>query len=337
MSTLASEVGKPEAAVRPLTLREAILEGIREEMQADPAVVVIGQDVRAFEGPLKSTEGLWAEFGSERVIQTPICESSATSLGVGAALGGLRPIVEIMFTDLLPVAAPPLIQLAGSYRYLTGGAAAVPMVIRARGGDGPYRAHPQNYEALFAHASGLTVVMPSSPADGKGLIKSAIRSNDPVLFIENIFLYNAPRDVIPAGEHLVPLGKARSVREGRDITLVTYGRGVRTASTAARRLAGTGIELEIIDLRTVAPYDEAAVLTSVERTGRLMVLHEAWVRGGLGAEIVARTLEQLGRPLLRPPVRLGAPPVPIPWAEPLRDAMLPSADAVVRAAGALMA
>jgi pyruvate/2-oxoglutarate/acetoin dehydrogenase E1 component len=322
--------------MRPLTLREAILEGIREEMRVDPGVVVIGQDVRAFEGPLKSTEGLWAEFGSDRVIQTPICESSMTSLGVGAALGGLRPIIEIMFTDLLPVAAPALIQLAGSYRYLTGGAVGVPMVIRARGGDGPYRAHPQNYEALFAHASGLTIVMPSSPADGKGLIKSAIRSNDPVLFIENIFLYNAPRDAIPPGDHLVPLGRARTVREGRDITLVTYGRGVRTAAIAARRLAAMEIELEILDLRTVAPYDEKAVFASVERTGRLMVVHEAWTRGGLGAEIVARALEGLGRPLLRPPVRIGAPPVPIPWAEPLRDAMLPSADAVVAQAVALM-
>jgi pyruvate/2-oxoglutarate/acetoin dehydrogenase E1 component len=321
-----------EAAVmsKPVTLREAVLEGIREEMRRDQSVIVIGQDLRAFEGPLKSTEGLWTEFGDERVVETPICESSATSMGVGAAVMGLRPIVEIMFSDLLPVAATPLIQLAANLRFMTAGVGRVPMVIRTRGGDGPYRAHPQNYEALFAHSPGMTVVVPSNARDAKGLIKSAIRSDDPVLFIENIFLYNAYRQTVDGDDDLVPLGKAAIARPGRDATLVTYGRSVRTAQTAAERLAADGVELEVLDLRTVAPLDRDAILASVRRTGRLVVVHEAWATGGIGAEVLSR-VAQSGIALRHAPLLLGAPDVPVPWAEPLRDALLPTADAIVEA------
>jgi pyruvate dehydrogenase E1 component beta subunit len=313
-----------------LTLREAILAGIREEMRRDSSVVVIGQDLRAFEGPLKSTEGLWSEFGDERVIETPICETSATSMAVGAAINGLRPIVEIMFTDLLPIAATPLIQLAANLRYLTGNATGVPLVVRARGGDGPYRAHPQNYEALFAHSPGMTVVVPSNARDGKGLIKSAIRSEDPVLFVENIFLYNAYRQPIEDDDELVPLGKAAITRAGADATIVTYGRGVRTSLSAAKRLAREGIEVEIVDLRTVAPFDEDAINASLERTGRLVVVHEAWQTGGIGAEVLSRVARR-GPRLRATPRLVAAPDVPIPWAEPLRDAMLPTAEGIARA------
>ncbi|MEV0408903.1 transketolase C-terminal domain-containing protein [Actinoallomurus sp. NPDC050550] len=319
-----------ERTTERLTLREAILEGIAEEMAASRDVVVVGQDVGDFGGPLRSTEGLWRKFGPDQVIQTPICESAMVSMGVGMALTGCRPIVEIMFTDLLPVAATPLIQLAPGYRYLSNGKGTVPLVIRTRGGDGPYRAHPQNYEAIFAHSPGLTVVMPSTPADGKGLIKSAIRSGDPVLFIENIFLYNSPRATVPADDdHVVPLRSAKIVHPGTDVSLVTYGRCVRTCTTAASRLAEHGIAAEVIDLRTVSPFDEATVLDSVRRTRHLVVVHEAWVSGGLGAEIVARVTEDAMTALRRPPVRLGAPPVPLPWAEPLRDAVLPTPQLVV--------
>jgi pyruvate/2-oxoglutarate/acetoin dehydrogenase E1 component len=323
----------PSAAVeaRPLTLREAVVEAIREEMERDEAVVVIGQDLAAFEGPLKSTEGLWASFGDRRVIQTPICESSATSMGVGAALMGLRPVVEIMFSDLLPVATTPIVQLAANLRYLTAGAGSVPMVIRTRGGDGPYRAHPQNYEALFSHSPGLTVVVPSSARDGKGLMKSAIRSNDPVLFIENIFLYNAFRQPVPPGDELVPLGRAAVVREGRHATVGTYGRAVRTCLSAAGRLAREGVEIEVVDLRTLAPLDEETVLSSVRRTGALLAVHEAWQTGGIGAEVVARVTRRAFDALRHPPAIVGAPDVPIPWAEPLRDAMLPTVDSIAAA------
>jgi len=318
------------AQAAPVTLREAVLAGIREEMRRDPDVVLIGQDLRAFEGPLKSTEGLWAEFGDGRVIETPICESSATSMGVGAAVMGMRPIVEIMFSDLLPVAATPLIQLAANLRFMTAGVGRVPMVVRTRGGDGPYRAHPQNYEALFTHSPGLTVVIPSNPRDAKGLMKSAIRSDDPVLFVENIFLYNAYRQTVDGDDALVPLGKAATVRPGRDATLVTYGRSVRTALTAADRLVAEGIELEVLDLRTVAPLDEEAILESVGRTGRLVVVHEAWRTGGIGSEVISR-VAQHGLGLRSAPVLLGAPDVPVPWAEPLRDALLPTAPGIVAA------
>jgi pyruvate/2-oxoglutarate/acetoin dehydrogenase E1 component len=322
-----------ETAVKApgLTLREAVLEGIREEMRRDSNVIVIGQDLRAFEGPLKSTEGLWEEFGDQRIIETPICESSATSMGVGAAVMGMRPIVEIMFSDLLPVAATPLIQLAANLRFMTAGVGRVPMVIRTRGGDGPYRAHPQNYEALFTHSPGMTVVVPSNARDGKGLMQSAIRSDDPVLFIENIFLYNAYRQPVGDAE-LVPLGKAAVARPGRDVTVVTYGRGVRTSQTAAERLAADGIEVEVLDLRTVAPLDDEAIMESVGRTGRLVVVHEAWKTGGIGAEILSRVAQHGSERLQAPPLLVGAPDVPVPWAEPLRDSMLPTptgiADAV---------
>ncbi len=319
-----------------LTLAQAIVAGVREEMLRDPAVFLIGQDIGAFGGPLQSTAGLWEEFGPQRVVETPICESAMTGVAVGAAMMGLRPIVEIMFTDLLPVAMTELIQQAATVRYMTAGKASVPMVVRSKGGDGPYRSHPQNYEALFAHSPGLIVAMPSSPADAKGMIKSAIRSNDPVLFIENIFLYHGVREVVPEGDHLVPLGKANTVRPGRDVTIVSYGRAVRTAISAANRLAVDGIEVEVIDLRTLVPYDKDAILASVRRTGRLLTVHEAWVRGGLGAEIVSGVTEMAFSHLKAAPRRIGAPGIPIPFAEPLRDAVIPTVGAIVQEVRALM-
>jgi pyruvate dehydrogenase E1 component beta subunit len=325
-----------ESNSKSLTLRKAVLEGIREEMLADPAVLMVGQDLGKFEGPLKSAEGLFAEFGPSRIIETAICESSMTSLAVGMALTGMRPIVEIMFSDLLPIATTPIVQLAANIRYLSGNAASVPMVIRTRGGDGPYRAHPQNYEALFAHSPGLIIVVPSNPRDAKGLIKSAIRSNDPVLFIENIFLYNAYRETVPVETALVPLRKAAVARQGRDLTIVTYGRSVRTALTAAEQLATGGVEAEIVDLRTVAPFDEETILQSVKKTRRLLVVHEAWEVGGIGAEIISRATQRAFASLASAPELVGAPAVPVPWAEPLRDALLPSVDRIMAAASRVL-
>jgi pyruvate/2-oxoglutarate/acetoin dehydrogenase E1 component len=316
-----------------MSMREAILEGLREEMRRDPDILLIGQDIGLFGGPLKATEGLWEEFGPDRLIQTPICESSMMCAAVGAALQGSRPVVDIMFTDLLPVATVGLLQLAANLRYYTAGEGRAPLVVRTRGGDGPYRAHPQNYEALFGHSPGLTVVMPSTPADAKGLLKASLRHDDPVIFVENIFLYNAPREPVPEEAYVVPLGTARIARPGRDLTVVTYGRAVRTTLRAAAELA-PGIEIEVIDLRTVVPFDERTVLDSVRRTGRLITVHEAWTRGGLGAEIVARAVESGA--LRTAPIRIGAPNVPIPWAEPLRDSMIPSVAGIVEAACRVM-
>jgi pyruvate/2-oxoglutarate/acetoin dehydrogenase E1 component len=323
----------PSATVRVstagATMREAILEGIGEEMERDEAVIVIGQDVRAFEGPLKCTAGLWPRFGDERVVEMPIAESAMTSFGVGAALAGMRPVIDIMFSDLLPIATTPLIQLAAPLRYYTAGEASCPMVVRTRGGDGPYRAHPQNYEAIFSHSPGLIVVAPSTATDAKGLIKSAIRADDPVLFLENIFLYNAYRERLPDGDHLIPLSRARTARAGKDLTIVAYGRTVRTSLAAADRLAEQGIEVEIVDLRTVNPLDEEAVFASVRRTRRLLVVHEAWANGGIGAEVVTRATAACFDDLAAAPSVIGAPPVPVPWAEPLRDALLPTVAGIV--------
>jgi pyruvate/2-oxoglutarate/acetoin dehydrogenase E1 component len=309
-----------------LSMREAILASIGAEMTRDPNVVVIGQDIGIFGGPLKSTEGLLDRFGPDRILEMPICESGMTAMAVGAALTGLRPIVEIMFTDLLPVATTSIVQVAAAFRYMTDGLGIVPMVIRARGGDGPYRAHPQNYEALFSHAPGLVVVFPSNPADAMGLMRSAIRADDPVLFIENIFLYNAPKGEVPEGaEFAIPLGSANVVRSGKDVTVATYGRAVRTSLAAAEQLAAEGIDAEIVDLRTVRPIDRATVLASIEKTGRMLSVHEAWLHGGIGGELVAEVLEEGWSLLKAPPVRIGAPPVSVPWAEPLRDLFVPTA------------
>ena len=312
------------AGPRVLTFRQAVLEAIGEAMDADPTVVMIGQDLGAFGGPLKSAEGLFDRFGPSRIIETGICESSMTSLAVGMAVQGMRPIVEIMFSDFLPIAATPIIQLAANLRYYSGNTGNVPMVIRTKGGDGPYRSHPQNYEAMFAHSPGLIIVSPSDAVSAKGLMKSAIASNDPVLFIENIFLYNAFRENVPAGEIVVPLGKATVARAGKDVTIVTYGRTVRTAIAAAKQLARNSIDIEVIDLRTISPFDEEAVLRSIKKTGRLVVAHEAWEVGGIGAEIVSRVTRKAFSSLACAPELIGAPAVPVPWAEQLRDVMIPS-------------
>ena len=327
-----SEALTPSAAgARAITLRQAILEAIGEAMEADPAVVMIGQDLGAFGGPLKSAEGLFTRFGPSRIIETGICESSMTSLAVGMAVQGMRPIVEIMFSDFLPIAATAIVQLAANLRYYSGNTGSVPMVIRTKGGDGPYRAHPQNYEALFAHSPGLIIVSPSDAVSAKGLMKSAIAANDPVLFIENIFLYNAFRESVPAGDIVVPLGKAATAREGTDVTIVTYGRTVRTAIAAAKQLAHNSVDLEVIDLRTISPFDEEAVLRSVKKTGRLVVAHEAWEVGGIGAEIISRVTRKAFGSLACAPMLIGAPAVPVPWAEPLRDVMIPSVARITEA------
>jgi pyruvate dehydrogenase E1 component beta subunit len=325
-------VGSGATTPPALTIREAIIAGITEELHRDDRVLMIGQDIGAFGGPLHCTAGLLDAFGAERLIETPICESSMVSLALGAAQMGLRPIVDVMFADMLPLAAVPLVQIAGAWRWVTVGRSALPVVIRTRGGDGPYRSHPQNYEAMFAHAPGLVIVQPSTPGDAKGLIKAAIRSDDPVIFMENIFLYNAFRAAVPDDpDTIVPLGRASVVRGGTDVTLVTYGRAVRTSLQAAAALEREGVEVEIVDLRTLSPWDEDTVAGSVAKSGRLLVVHEAWECGGIGAEIVARIGRRSWGDLQAPPARLGAPAVPIPWAPPLRDAMLPTADRVLAA------
>jgi pyruvate dehydrogenase E1 component beta subunit len=311
------------APTRRLTITEAAIDAIAIEMRRDPRVFYIGQDVGQFGGSMQGTHGLIDAFGPRRVREAPIAESAMVGVGIGAALFGRRPIVEISFGEFLPAAMNQLINQAPNLHYMTGGIAQVPVVIRTRVGDGPYRGHPQDYVAWFAHVPGLKVVAPATPSDARGLMLAAIRDPSPVLFFEAMSLAHGRREEVSLDDRVVPIGVARIARPGTDATVVTFGSGVPLALAAATTLAADGIETEIVDLRSLRPWDQACVLASVRRTGRLLTLHEAWVEGGIGAEIVAVVAEQALPSLRAPVVRLGAAPVPIP-SGPLRAHALPS-------------
>ncbi len=319
-----------------MTFVEALVEGIREEMRRDPDVFMLGQDIGPMGGSLRSTLGLWEEFGPGRIFDTPISESAAAGICIGAALEGLRPILDISFGEFLASAMPQIALHAPAVHWLTLGMARVPLTIRTKVGDGPYQAHPQCFEAWFTHIPGLKVVMPSTPADAKGLMKTAIRDDDPVLFFEHMYLYHGVRDEVPEGEHLVPIGQAEIKRPGRDVTVTASAWMVHRALQAARQLAGEGIEVEVLDLRTLAPLDVPAILASVRKTGRLVVAHEAWKIGGLGAEVAATVAEQGFGCLKAPIVRVGAPHAPVPAHSTIRRAFLPDAQDVIDAVHAVM-
>jgi pyruvate/2-oxoglutarate/acetoin dehydrogenase E1 component len=250
---------------------------------------------------------------------------------IGAALQGKRPIVEISFGEFVPCAMSQIVLQAANLRYMTGDEARVPVTIRTRVGDGPYRGHPQSYESWFTHVPGLKVVMPAIPADAWGLMAAAIRDDDPVLVFEQMFLYHAIRDEVPDGDHVVEIGPARVAREGRDATVVATAWMVHRSLEAARSLANDGIDVEVIDLRTLAPWDQGTVLASVHKTGRLVVAHEAWKVGGIGAEIAATVAERGFHDLKAPIARVGAPSIPVPSAASLRNLTIPSADRIAEA------
>jgi pyruvate dehydrogenase E1 component beta subunit len=310
---------------------EAIVEAIAQEMRVDPRVFFIGQDIGPFGGSMQGAKGLYEEFGPGRILEAPISESAMVGAALGAALFGRRPIVEISFGEFLPAAMNQLINQAPNLHYMTGGTARVPVVIRTRVGDGPYGGHPQDYSSWFAHVPGLKVVMPATPADAKGLMLAALRDEGPVLFFEAMSLSHSRRAEVPAERYEVPIGSARVARSGRDATLVSWGSTVPLALQGATTLAEDGIESEVIDLRSLAPWDAAMVLDSVRRTHRLVIVHEAWVAGGFGAEVAATVAGQLGGGDLHAPIlRLGAKPVPIP-SGPLRALALPTAAQLVDA------
>jgi acetoin:2,6-dichlorophenolindophenol oxidoreductase subunit beta len=324
----------PMAPARRLTMTEAVIDAIAFEMRCDRRVLYIGQDVGRFGGSMQGTHGLFAEFGSSRVREAPIAESAMVGAAIGAALFGRWPIVEISFGEFLPAAMNQLINQAPNLHYMTGGAARVPVVVRTRVGDGPYGGHPQDYAAWFAHVPGLKVVTPSTPADARGLMLAAIRDPSPVLFFEPMSLAHGSREPVP-DDDIVPIGVARIARPGDDVTIATFGSGMPLALAAATALAADGVAAEVIDLRSLRPWDQACVLASVRRTGRLLTLHEAWVEGGVGAEIVAVVAEQAWASLRAPVARIGAPPVPIP-SGPLRAHALPRAEDVVAAVRRLL-
>ena len=312
----------------PTTYLEAIREGMWEEMERDPAVFLIGEDIGVYGGAFKVTAGFLERFGERRVVDTPIAESAIVGAAIGASLMGLRPVAEVQFSDFITCGYDQIVSFAAKCRYRWG--AGVPIVIRAPSGGGIHGGpfHSQNLEALFTHTPGLKVIAPSTAYDAKGLIKSAIRDGDPVLFFEHKALYRRIKEDLPSGDYTVPIGKAAVVRAGRDVSIVTYGAMVHAAREAADIVEREGISVEIVDLRTLAPLDEATILESVRKTSKVIVLHEATLTGGLGGEIAARITEKAFEYLDGPVLRMAAPDTPVPFSPPLEEAFLPNVNGI---------
>lgn len=315
-----------------ITYREALNQALREEMQRDENVFLLGEDIGLFEGAYKVTAGLLAEFGERRVKDTPIAEEVIIGAAIGAAMAGLRPVAEIMTINFILVAIDMVVNHAAKIHYMFGGHVTVPLVVRTPGGGGHQLGaqHSQSLEVYFAHVPGLTVLAPASPADAKGLLKTAIRGDNPVIFIENEGLYNT-RGEVPEGEHLVPIGRAEIRRPGRDVTIISHSRGVLWSLEAAKALADDGIEAEVIDLRSLRPLDTEAVLASVRRTNRAVVVEEGWPTYGISAEIAARISDQAFDYLDAPVRRVGGVEVPMPYSKVLERAAMPKPQDVVSA------
>ena len=314
------------------TYLEAIREGIWEEMERDDNVFLIGEDIGIYGGAFKVTAGFLDRFGERRVVDTPIAESAIVGAAIGASLMGLRPVAEMQFSDFITCGYDQIVNFAAKCRYRWG--AGVPIVIRAPSGGGIHGGpfHSQNPEALFTHTPGLKVVAPSNPYDAKGLIKSAIRDGDPVLFFEHKALYRKIKADLPQGEYTVPIGKAAVVRAGTDLSIVTYGAMVHSAVEAANVLEKEGISVEILDLRTLVPLDEATILESVGKTSKVIVLHEATLTGGFGGEVAARIAELAFEYLDGPVLRMASADTPVPFSPPLEEAFLPNATAIIEKA-----
>ncbi|MCX6071725.1 MAG: alpha-ketoacid dehydrogenase subunit beta [Chloroflexi bacterium] len=319
-----------------LKYRDALRLAIKEEMERDPLVFCIGEGIGERGGSYKVTDQLYKQFGPGRVIDTPISEASFVGMAAGAAIVGNRPIVEILFVDFACLAMDQVINQAAKYHFMSGGQGFVPMVLRTQGGAGNSLAaqHSQSLEALFYHIPGLKLVMPSTPYDAKGLLKSSIRDSDPVVFIEHKLLYMTEGEV-PEQEYLIPLGKADVKREGTDVTLVTYSHMTLKCLEAAERLAAEGVEAEVIDLRTLVPMDRDCILASVKKTGKLVIVHEACKRGGIGGDIAAMVVEEAFFDLDRPPVRIAGKNTPIPFSLNLEKLCVPSVDDIVEAVRSL--
>jgi pyruvate/2-oxoglutarate/acetoin dehydrogenase E1 component len=314
------------------TFREAIIEAMAEEMRRDDRVVLIGEDVGKFGGAMGASKGLFEEFGAGRVIDTPISEAAIIGSGLGMALTGQRPIAELMFIDFSGVCMDQILNQVAKVRYMLGGQTQVPLVIRTQAGAGKgYAAqHSQSLEAWFTHVPGLKVVMPATPRDAKGLLKSAIRDNNPVMFIEHKLLYNTKGDVPGAEpEFLIPLGKAEIKREGTDITIASHSRQVLNCLDAAAELAKKGVEAEVIDMRTLRPMDFGAIQASVEKTNRFVYVEEGYPQCGIAAEMVARVAEHCFEFLDMPPIRISAKDTPIPFARVLEQETIPSVRRIV--------
>jgi len=313
-----------------LTYLEAIRQGIWEEMERDPAVFCIGEDIGIYGGAFKVTDGFIDHFGPERVIDTPIAESAIVGAAFGASLTGMRPVAEFQFMDFIGCAFNQIVNMVAKAHYRWG--APAPLVIRGPSGGnvhgGPF--HSQNPEMYFVHTPGLKVVCPATAYDAKGLIKASIRDNNPVIFFEHKYLYRRIKDEVPEEDYVVPLGQARVIRTGRDLSVITYAAMVHVALEAAELLSRDGIELEVVDLRTLSPLDRAAIRETVRRTSKVMILHEDVRTGGIAGEIAAIINEEAFDSLDGPIVRLTALDTPVPFSPPLEEYFLPKVSDVVR-------
>ena len=319
--------------MQQLSMGQAINQALREEMMRDPGVFLAGEGVGTgiHDSPVFPTAGLLKDFGPSRVKDTPVSEAAIAGLAVGASVMGLKPVVEIMFNPFFTIASDMIVNHAAKLRYLSGGKSSFPLVVRMKSGAGFAAGcqHSHNLEAWVAHCPGLKVVMPGTPADAKGLLKSAIRDPNPVIFIEDMLLYFIPGPV-PEGEYLIAIGSADIKRKGSDVTIVTWSKMVGVAMKAAGILATKGIEAEIVDLRTLAPLDKGTLLNSVRKTGRLVVLHEATRTGGFAGEISAIVAEEAFGCLKAPFKRVTGPDIPVPFSPPLEQFYIPGEDAVVK-------
>jgi pyruvate/2-oxoglutarate/acetoin dehydrogenase E1 component len=313
-----------------MMFRDALRRALDEEMRRDPLVFLMGETIAERGGSYKVTEGLLATYGPRRVIDTPIAEASFTGMGVGAALVGCRPVIELLFVDFAMLAMDQIVNQAAKFAFISGGQAKVPLVVRTQGGAGNGLAaqHSQSLEALFYHVPGLKVVMPSTPRDACGLLKAAIRDDHPVVFIEHKLLYMT-QGPVPDEEYVIPLGKAEVKREGSDVTLISWSLMALKCLEAAAVLAGEGVSVEVVDLRTLTPLDKETVLNSARKTGRVAVVHEAVKRGGVGGDIAAMLMEEAYDDLDGPVLRIAGRNTPIPYNLNIERACVPSVEDIV--------
>jgi len=314
-----------------ITYLQAIRDALWEEMERDENVFLLGEDIGVYGGAFKVTEGLMEHFGPRRVLDTPMAETAITGAAIGAALMGMRPVAEMQFADFISCTFDLLVNFAATNHYRWG--ASVPIVIRAPSGGGlragPF--HSQNPEAWFAHTPGLKVVAPATPYDAKGLLKAAIRDDNPVIYFENKYLYRREKGEVPQEEYQVPIGVADVKRQGRDITLITYGAMLQESLAAAEELAGEGVDVEVVDLRSLKPFDRETVLASAGKTGKIAIAHEAFRTCGMGGELAALISEHAFEWLDAPLVRITAPDTPVPYSPPLEDAFRPNAAKIAEA------
>lgn len=336
-STLAEPDVPPGTEMVTMTVREALRDAMAEEMRRDERVFIIGEEVAEYQGAYKVTQGLLQEFGPRRVVDTPISEQGFAGLGVGAAFAGLRPIVEFMTFNFAMQAIDQIINSAAKTLYMSGGKIGAPIVFRGPNGPAARVAaqHSQDFSAWYSHIPGLKVIAPYTAADAKGLLKAAIRDPNPVIFLENEILYGHSFPVPKLPDYVVPIGKAKVARLGRDVTIVAFSIGMTYALKAAEELAGLGIEAEVIDLRTLRPMDSATIVESVKKTNRIVTVEEGWPQSGVGAEIAARVVAEAFDWLDAPPLRVTGKDVPMPYAANLEKLALPSVAEVVEAAKAV--